>query len=124
MNPIGMKILVIGSNGNWAKADMLEDALKSAFQPKYYFAYIVHPESTVSDLGAIVYPTGYAPKLIARKLDRKILAKMKKIEAPLPTKRTPYADTRSCEPTGEVTLPEEPVRRRRSRFDPAPGESL
>jgi hypothetical protein len=64
MKPEDLKILVIGSNGNWAKGDTLTEALKLSYKPKAYLAYIVHPSSTVDGLGSVEYPSEYKPKLI------------------------------------------------------------
>ena len=77
-----MKILVIGDNGNWAKADTLDEAIRLAYKPKQYVAYIAHPESSVDKWGLVTWPRSeqadpnqsdrtHAPKMIVRKMSAK-----------------------------------------------------
>jgi hypothetical protein len=62
-----LKILVIGSNGCWAKGDTLAEALKLSYRPKEYLAYIAHNMTTVDGMGSLNYPRHAAPKEIIRK---------------------------------------------------------
>ena len=62
-----LKIIVMGDNFEWAKADTIEEAAKIIRNPKKYVAFLVHPDSTVTGMGAVTYPDGFAPKVISRK---------------------------------------------------------
>lgn len=68
MKPEDMKVLVIGAYV-WGKGNTLTEALKNMRKngkSSKYIAYIVHPDSWVDGMGAISYPSGYAPKEIHR----------------------------------------------------------
>jgi hypothetical protein len=60
-----LKILVVGDNHCWGKADTLEEALSLAWRPKRWVAYLVHPETSVHEVdGSLMCPKGYAPRKI------------------------------------------------------------
>lgn len=68
MTPQEMQIIVVGGNGKWAKADTIEDAHKKAEKPRDYVAFVVHPDSVVTEDGMIWYPNfefaSYVPKKV------------------------------------------------------------
>jgi hypothetical protein len=70
MAPQELKILVIGPN-TWGKADTLNEALVKAQRPKWFIAYIVHPNTVVTQMGDIEYPAEYPPKQFHEKTPRK-----------------------------------------------------
>lgn len=65
VSPADMKILVVGDRA-WGKGDTLRSALdelaRSGGRRNYYKAFIVHPDSYVTDMGSISYPLDYPPK--------------------------------------------------------------
>lgn len=60
-------IIIIGSNGYWAKADDAKTARKNAHNPKHYLVYSVHPDTTVDGLGDLTYPSKHKPILLEQK---------------------------------------------------------
>ena len=78
MKLLDTQITVVGAGGNWGKGETLDEAMKSAASPKYYVAYVAHPDSKVTATGSISWPRSkdaikdridirYAPKVICRK---------------------------------------------------------
>jgi hypothetical protein len=69
MTPEQMKILVVGDRA-WGKADTLGEALTNMVQSggkrSQFIAYVVHPDSTITGMGDISYPTDFPPKEIHR----------------------------------------------------------
>jgi hypothetical protein len=45
--------------------------MKNAYKPKHYKAYIVHPDSAINSMGYITFPSGYEPKVIIDKLEKR-----------------------------------------------------
>lgn len=74
MKPEDMKILVIGDRV-WGKGDTLKKALEKAQKPRHYFAYIIHPDSYVDEMGTLVYNSDFPPKKIHEVLPKKAKAK-------------------------------------------------
>ncbi len=70
LKPADMKVLVIGPYV-WGRGDTLTEALVNADKPRYYVAYICHPDTWVDDGGCICYPHGFGPKEILRKAQPK-----------------------------------------------------
>lgn len=86
-----MKIIVVGVNNCWGRAETLSQALKNANKPKHYAAFLCSNETTVSDLdGSLQYPLAQGEPIL---LDR-ILPKTAK---PKPTANAtpgaPYDDS-------------------------------
>lgn len=50
------EVLVIGTNGCWAKAATIKEARQKAHRPKHYNAYAVVEGTRVSDIGSLLYP--------------------------------------------------------------------
>ena len=67
-----MKVIVIGDNHSWGRADLLNEALKNAYKPKHYVAYLCSDDTTVSGFdGSLTYPTDQKPIKIDEKLPKK-----------------------------------------------------
>jgi hypothetical protein len=63
-----VKVLVVGTNQCWGKADTLAEALSLAFNPKKYVAYMAHRLTDVNPVdGSLSFPVGCAPKCIVRR---------------------------------------------------------
>jgi hypothetical protein len=65
-----LKILVVGPS-TWGKADTLDEALKKAQRPRHFTAYIVHPDTVVTQMGDLEYPIDYPPRQFYQRLLRK-----------------------------------------------------
>lgn len=67
-----MKVIVVGTNHCWGRAETLSQALKNAFKPKYYVAWMCSDETTVTDIdGSLQYPVDAGePVLIDRVLPK------------------------------------------------------
>lgn len=66
LKPEDMKFIVMGDR-IWGKGNTLTEAIanmrKNGRSTKYV-AYLVHPDSTVTDMGDISYPLDFPPKKI------------------------------------------------------------
>jgi len=67
-----MKIIVVGVNNCWGRADNLTQALKNSSNPKHYAAFLCSDETKVSGIdGGLEYPLAHgAPILLDRKLPK------------------------------------------------------
>lgn len=67
-----MKIIVVGVNNCWGRAETLSQALKNASKPKHYVAWMCSEETTVNATdGSLEYPVKHgAPVLIDRILPK------------------------------------------------------
>jgi hypothetical protein len=86
-----MKIIVVGVNNCWGRAETLTQALKNANKPKHYAAFLCSDETKVNDIdGGLEYPLSHGEPIL---LDR-ILPKTAK---PKPTENAtpgaPYDDS-------------------------------
>lgn len=59
-----IKVLVqeYGPAGYWGIGETLGEALENARKPKFYRAFVVHPDTKVRSDGAISYPVEFPPK--------------------------------------------------------------
>ncbi len=67
-----MKVIVLGDNHSWGRADTLTQAFKNAYSPKHYVAFLCSDETEVSGFdGALSYPLdGPEPVKIDEKLPK------------------------------------------------------
>jgi len=81
-----MKIIVVGTNNCWGRADTLSQALKNAYKPKHYTAWLCSDETKVNDIdGGLVYPLTHGePICLDRVLPKTAKAKPEEREKEAP----------------------------------------
>ncbi len=63
-------IILVVADRAWGRGATLEEALKKVpgrLKPRKYKAYLTHKSTYIDDIGAAIYPTGFAPRLIIDK---------------------------------------------------------
>lgn len=67
-----MKIIVVGTNNCWGRADNITQAMKNAYNPKHYAVWLCSDETKVNDIdGGLVYPLKNGePILLDKKLPK------------------------------------------------------